>query len=275
MTVVDDGSGGIDIVDVDDVEIDPRFEERRAEVARHRSTALRRRLVVVAGLAVAVLASVAAVYSPLLDIDTIDLHGADGLSPDDVLAEAGVAVGDPMVTTSPADVEARLERSANVARATVTRRWPSTLDIRVTPRAAVVEFRWPDGSAAYAGRDGVIVTAIPTEPADVAVVAVAEVFDTPTDELPGVLAEFASTIALMPSALSAQVSSMIVAETGELLINLVSGAQVQFGDSENAASKFASLVTTLGGQVDLDGVCGIDVRLVSPVTMLRGSTCGQ
>jgi hypothetical protein len=68
---------------------------------------------------------------------------------------------------------------------------------------------------------------------------------------------------------------MIVTADEQLLINLTTGAQVRFGDAAEAEEKFASLSTTLGGQVDLDGVCRIDVRLISPVTMLRGAACND
>jgi cell division protein FtsQ len=114
--------------------MDPRFERRRRNV---RETTVQRRLRTV--LIVAVLVTVVGVgvwvlQSPLLAIRDIGVYGVVHSDVAEVLSNAGIREGDPIVRVSPGKVEAMLEKDPWVQSAKVTRTFPHTIEVDITER---------------------------------------------------------------------------------------------------------------------------------------------
>lgn len=154
-------------------EAEPRLIARRAEVARaERSSAARRRRLVLGGLLLIGLVgagSVGAALSPALSVKSVVVVGAQRTGADAVRAHSGVRAGEPLIRVDAGGVAQRLTALPWVASATVERRWPSTVVIRVVERVpvAVVVPTAPGGrsraptagvSAAAVSEDGVVLT---------------------------------------------------------------------------------------------------------------------
>jgi cell division protein FtsQ len=122
----------------------PKVRARRIEVRREEGRKRRHRLVIVAAvLAVAGLA-VAVVRSPVLDVDRIEISGTDHTSPAEVRRAAGIRSGAAMIDLDTGAAAQRIEARPWVAKATVHRSWPSTVEVRITERRAVAQARVGD-----------------------------------------------------------------------------------------------------------------------------------
>ncbi|HZP29974.1 MAG TPA: FtsQ-type POTRA domain-containing protein [Acidimicrobiia bacterium] len=132
------------------VAVDPRLRARWVAVRRAEGRRRLRVLVVLVGLLTLVTLAVAAVYSPMLDVEHVEVSGVDPATAAAVRTAAGVSRGDALLRVDTGRVEARLERLPWIAHAGVSRDLPGTLHIAVTPRVAVgwVAVPAPRGSKA-------------------------------------------------------------------------------------------------------------------------------
>ena len=226
-------------------------------------------LIVLVGLLTLATLAVAAVYSPMLDVERVDVSGVDAATAAAVRTAAGVSRGDALLRVNPGAVEARVERLAGIAHAEVSRDLPGTLDITVTRRELVgwVSVPAPKGSHAAAtvatvdpsGRvvDGALVPPpglpqlagistrgrLGTRIAHPAVAHVASI-------LPSDLRNLASTVAL---------------HRGVVSIGLSNGPEIRFGAPDALAAKGRTALAILGSL--RRPVHYIDVRVPSaPVT---------
>jgi cell division protein FtsQ len=84
-------------------------------------------------------------YSDLLSADEVRVVGADGPLVEEVTDAAAVPFGQPLARVDTAGIAADVEAVPDVASATVTRGWPSTVVITVSPRVPVVSLAGEDG----------------------------------------------------------------------------------------------------------------------------------
>jgi cell division protein FtsQ len=121
-------------------------------VARAQGRRRLRPLVGLAALAVVALAAWVVLHSPLLDVDDVVVRGAARTTAAEVEAASGVRTGDALVFVDLGTAARRVEQLPWVATASVERRLPGELSIRVTERvpAAWVR-RGPDGVAVLDG----------------------------------------------------------------------------------------------------------------------------
>lgn len=127
--------------------MDPRIGRRRAEVTRAKG---RRRLrVVLAGLLVVALAAgaLAVLHSPLLSARHVSVVGTAHTTRAAVLRAAGIHGHPPLIDVDPGAASARVEALPWVGTATVSRRWPDSVVVRVTERVAVAAVA--AGTASY------------------------------------------------------------------------------------------------------------------------------
>jgi cell division protein FtsQ len=239
----------------------------------------------VAGAAVAaVVAAIAVVRSPLLDVDRIVVTGAARTGPDAVVAASGVDRGDRMVGVPLGRVAERVRRLPWVATATVRRSWPSTVRIEVRERVAVAAApaqgggwilldadRWEAGTAAEV-------------PAHLARLEVPPVPRELGRRGPAGLDPLVAVAASVPAAVGDRLVSLqpgpqapAVAGGGggaaevDGTVRLPDGSTVtvRFGPPDQLARKWLALVTLLD-QVDLGQVATIDLRVPgAPATTLR------
>ena len=119
------------------VEAEHRFRAR--QVAVRQAESRRRRLIWGTIISVVVVGAVAigSLYSPLLDVDYVDMRGLRHVEPAEVSEVTGLATGQQMIDLQVADIEAAVVDLPWVERASVVRRWPDTVEIRVTERSPI------------------------------------------------------------------------------------------------------------------------------------------
>jgi cell division protein FtsQ len=123
------------------VVVDQRMRQRRIDVQRSAGQRRLQRLMwALAPLAVLVV-GLALAHSSLLDVDRIEVEGAQQVSSATVRWASGIDPGDSLATLDAAAAEGRIERLARVDQARVVRSWPGTVRITVAesqPGAVVV-----------------------------------------------------------------------------------------------------------------------------------------
>lgn len=250
--------------------IDPRIRARRIEV---RKTAGRRKLqrLVDVGVVVVVAALfVGALWTPLLDVDVVEVRGAEHTGTEVVRDRAGVARGDRLVGVDVRVVGERVAALPWVGEAAVHRRVDGTVTIEVTERVPVALVGTGE-SAVLVDRQGrvlgpavgvVAANGLPTLTSLQGVPAAGAFLDAAADEAL-VVAE--RLIASVPGA----VATVDVAELSALLHQ---GGVVRFGDATRLDAKLRSLRTVLD-QVDLRCLATIDLRLPGSPVLTREERC--
>ncbi|HVT75684.1 MAG TPA: FtsQ-type POTRA domain-containing protein, partial [Acidimicrobiales bacterium] len=160
--------------------MDPRVAKRRAQVRADATRRRRRRLTVVAVIAVMVGALVGVLVSPVMAVKRVQVSGAQHTSVASLLAATGLEHrGAPMISLDRFALAQRAERLPWVEHAEVTRKWPNTVRIRVTERTALGVIGVPNGVAVVDGTGRVLAT-VKTPPDHTYAVTLA-----PGDKVPG------------------------------------------------------------------------------------------
>lgn len=133
--------------------MDPRVRARRIEVARSHGRRRFRRIVALAVVTALVLAALAISRSPLLDVDHVAVRGGVRSGEARVRTAAGIDVGRAMTSVDLGAAVQRVERLPWVARASVVRRWPGTVQVSITERTPVA-IVGTGASAVVVDRDG-------------------------------------------------------------------------------------------------------------------------
>ncbi len=136
--------------------IDPRLAERRRSVAEQRIRSNLRRLVwllVAVGL---VAAGVWTLNSPLFSVTSIEISGVVASNAEQVVSEAGVEPGVPLISLDTTSVEEAIETDPRVVSAAVSRNWPQTVVVEVQERFPVAWVVSPAGSV-HVAADGVVI----------------------------------------------------------------------------------------------------------------------
>jgi cell division protein FtsQ len=242
--------------------IDPRLRARRIDVARDHGRRRLRRFAMVAGATLLAVAALGATRSPLLDVDRIDVRGADGPQAAEVREVSGIVPGEPLLWLDAGAVERRVASLAWVADAQVERSWPSTLVVAVEARTPVavagVGPRWvlvdEDGLALAAGRSA----ALPT-------------ISVPAPEVGGSLApagrDSARVVASLPEELRDQVVTVAVASDGSTL-TLDDEIEIRWGGPEQSGAKAAAALVILE-EADRGTIATIDVTVPRATTVTR------
>lgn len=252
--------------------VDPRFVERRRDVVRSQRQRRLRQLAFVAAAPVLGAAAVLGVYSPLLDIDRIDIIGSDTLNVEELARVGGIEPGDPMLMTSLGEVEDRLGSDPRFERVTVERKWPNTVSIRVSDRRVLAALDGPNRSVVI-GEGGIVMR----ETGDdefLGRIQIATDIDTEVGErLPDALAAAVEVVTRLPFEVGWNVAQTVINDEGEIVFTMTDDTVAVFGTVENADAKVQSLVTMLTSNVDRHGVCRIDVRVPSAPTVRRHPNC--
>jgi cell division protein FtsQ len=249
------------------VEVDPRIAARMESVAGEKRR--KRKRWVVAGLVViAVLGSGWLLSrSALFDIDRINVVGTSRLSSEDVLAVAGVRVGEPMLAVNSGDVAGRVEALPWIKSASVGRTLGGTLTVIVTERSAVGVLIDEAGASVLVDGNGRVLGAPGLNDGIVTPIEglVAGEVGSVVDGAGGAL-EVAS---LLTPGVRSRVTSVVVLPDGNLQLRLKPQGIVELGPPTDLASKLASL-TIVMGQVDQRDLARIN--LVNPETPVVSRT---
>lgn len=248
--------------------IEPRLRARRIELRR--AARRQRRRIAAAVLAVVALigAAVGAVYSPLLAVDRIDVSGADHLSAAQVATASGISRGDRIVSVDLAAARHRVERLGWVRAARVERVWPDTVTIRVTERSPVATVE-ADGRRLLIAAGGVVVG--PAEGLDAALplVTIDGFHPRVGAHLDRVRADAVEMVGVLPAVLVARMSAATVTQAGEVVVRLMPRGEVDFGTTEDLERKIGNAEALLGGEVTLDCVKRIDLRIPNAPVLSR------
>lgn len=246
----------------------PRIRARQVEVARRRG---RRRLRVLTALLAVVCVAVwvgVLLRSPVLDVDRVQVHGAERTPDAALLDAAGIAPGDPMVGADLAAVGERVASLPWVDEVVVRRRWPGTVRIVVTEREPVAIVARSDGWAVVDGTGRVLALggARPALP----------LIDGTTVVLPGERLErdqrdVAAVLAGLDGLLDDEVTGALAGDDG-VEVDLGSGHRVVLGDADELDDKVASALAVREQADPADG-CRIDVRVPSAPVLTSGGDC--
>ncbi len=171
----------------------------------------------------------------------VTVEGTSRLTPSEVLSAAAVRQGTSLVRLDPGAIARRVEHLTPVARASVTRRWPHGLVIRVTERRAA----------------GVVVSANGAELLDATGVAFASVSSAPSGlvavdvsaPVPGPGEPAARTamqvLAELPARVRIHVKTVVARSVNAVSVRLSDGRTIIWGSAGDAATKAAVLRTLM------------------------------
>lgn len=250
--------------------IDPRIRQRRAQVRREEG---RRRLhVLVASVAVAgVLATGAGLTrSPVLDVDYVDVRGAERTPREAVLRATGLSEHPLMVEVHTDRIVRRAEALPWVKDATARRQWPGTVRIDITERVPTAVVPVENGRRwAVADVTGRILDVGETKPGDLPVIGNVREVGAPGSSIALEAAASLDVAARLPTRLRPRVADVATGPGGEVELQLAPpGGVVRLGVAEALDQKFAALVTLLD-KVDLAQVSVIDVRVPRAPVLTR------
>jgi cell division protein FtsQ len=214
-----------------------------------------RRLLAVVGVVATAGILAGAVYSPLLAVDHVDVHGIGGPHAAEVRAVLRSEIGEPLLLVDTHAAAVKVETLEWVDHARVDRALPGTLRVEVTPRFPVAWRTDSKGRVLLVDRVGGVISIAPAPPAGL-----------PRIEASGADARASARVAAALSAtLRARVSAVYV-QRGEAFFLVAPGIQARLGEVRVLRAKVSAveaLLPVLGGAPPTY----IDVRVPSaPVT---------
>jgi cell division protein FtsQ len=251
--------------------MDPRIRARRIAVQRGEGRRRLQRLVDVGLLVMVALGFLAALQSPLLDVDRVQVSGNAHTSADAIVAAAGIGRGDQLI-----DVDLRAAGEAVtqlpwVRTAELHRGIDGAIAVEITERTPVAVVGQGAG-AVLVDAEGRALAPLADEPAAAASLVV---IDAPGALEPGEFAGREATDALAVAAKLGGVVDLGVrlsVEDGRLTGLVDPGIQVVFGDAGQLDAKVRSLRTVLD-QVDLACAAMIDLRSPGSPVLTREEGC--
>lgn len=239
--------------------IDPRIRARRLEVVRAEGRKRLRLVGVVAAALALALAGVAVLHSPLLAVRTVKVEGVHETPAATVLAATGLGGHPLMVDVDTTTVERQVDALPWVASAAVTRRWPSTVEVRVSEREAFAQMRRPDGRWALVDLSGRVLGLRPVPQAGLMYLQEPGQAGRPGSFLGPSATPALEVARSLPPELRGRVSTVATA-AGSVDLSLVPTGTAVLGPPVELGQKYESLLTVLH-EVDLAGVTVVDVHV--------------
>lgn len=206
--------------------------------------ALRPWLVAVAVLIALGGASWAVFVSSWLGVSHVEVVGTDTTAKREVTNAAGIPAGTPLARVDLAGVQSRVEQIPTVASASVERRWPQAIVVRVTERRPVAAVA--RGSAWWNMDDtGVVYMRAPQLDPDLPVV---ELEGPPAAHT---LAQVAAVLRSLPTELLSHVDIVTASSMDSIVLRLEDGREVRWGSASESARKAAVLAVLLTRQAKM------------------------
>ncbi len=224
------------------VQAHPRFLRRRSNVREHRARRSVRRALWILITVMTVWAVAWVTQSPLFSVRTIGVAGAVRADVRGALVAEDVYVGRPLVLIRSGSVGAALEADPWVKQASVHRRFPDQIEIKVVERVEVAVVKSDTGWHTVSD-DGHIMRPVSQPPAHLALIDPRLAYagaggERVSDSMMAVV-EF---VTALPGPLIAQTS---LVPSGPELMAEVAGHRVRLGARTNMAAKAAALVAVL------------------------------
>ena len=208
--------------------------------------------------------------SPLLDLDRIEVKGAERTSPDAVRDASGLGLHEQLTDLDLAGARAGIAALPWVGEVHVARRWPATVVVRVIERVPVASVRTPDGIVVV-DKTGRVLERVDTAPATLPKIIVVDPAAAPGAIQPDIASLISVAIQLTPE-LRAWVNSLTVGPDGTTQIRLRDDVPVIFGDAVRISEKLIDLATVLT-RVELKDICKIDISVVHNPSVARIPNC--
>ena len=210
-----------------------------------------RRKLIVGAVIVALLAGFATWlvgFSSVFGVHTVVVSGEHRLTEQRVLAAAKVGSGTPLLQLDTAAIRSRVEALPDVASATVTTSFPSTVRIAITERVPVGVVK-DGGQFALVDRTGDQFRTVRTRPEHLPLLVVSHGPDAHTTG--GAVATVAASL---PARLLSRIESIQSLDPRAITLLLHDGTVVQWGDADRSALKarvLLALVPRPGTQIDV------------------------
>lgn len=247
----------------------PRIRARRVEVARDEGRRRRHRLNIGLGVLCAVVWAMVIGRSALLDVDRVQVSGAERTGVVEVVGASGVAVGHPMAELDLAQAADEVARLPWVDEVSVRRMWPGTVRVVVTERHPVGVARTA-GEWALLDAEGRVLDVVPTRPDGLVAiegsdrVAAGDVAAAPARRV-------LRAVDRLPSALRASLQGATHEGDG-LVLALDGGWRVVVGDATDLRAKADAALAVRQAAGAADG-CRIDVRVPTAPVLTGGGRC--
>lgn len=178
-------------------------------------------------------------FTSLVGVRTVDVLGAREIPQDDVRAAAAVAPGTPMVRLDTDEIAARVAKLPRVAEVSVSRSFPTTVEIHVTERTPVLVVPDTDG-VHLVDRTGMDYATVRSRPAGLPELKVVKV--APDDQSTHAAV---TVLAAVPHQLRDRVVELSARSPGDVRFKLRNGRVVKWGDAEDNERKAAVLAPLL------------------------------
>ena len=252
--------------------VDPRFEARRAAVARDERRRRRARLLAVGSVLVVAMGCFALTRSALVDVDSIAVTGWSHDQREAIVVASGIDIGTQLTDIDPDLSARRIEALVPwVATARVSRNWPASVRITVVERRAIAQVQSATGRWLAVDSAGHLL-----EAGDAPLPDLKRVEGTAPGAVPGaVLTEAAARgvgiLAQMSPALLSRVNGLRFIG-GDVELLLAPGGTVAFGPAAQVQMKLLALETVLA-RVDQSCLEAIDVRVPRRPLVKRDADC--
>ncbi|WP_191244145.1 cell division protein FtsQ/DivIB [Amycolatopsis deserti] len=223
----------------------PLTARRRTGTGVSRRRALRRRWVAVLSVLTVLGLGYVVLFTSLLGVRSVEVHGAHSVPGDQILAAAAVPDLKPMLLLDTDEIAARVTAIPGVATVDVSRSWPSTVDITVTERTPIGFVAGRDGFH-LVDSGGLDYKTVQNKPERLPELQVAAV--SPEDP---VTRSVVAVLATVPEPLKGQVAVVRAKTPGGVEFTLTTGKTVRWGDAANAERKarVLSVLLTREGQI--------------------------
>ncbi len=178
-------------------------------------------------------------FTSLIGVRGVEVVGTHEIPPDAVREAAAIEPGTPMVALDTDEVAQRVAALRRVAEVTVSRSFPTTVEIRVTERTPVAVVSGTEGTH-LVDRTGLDYATVKARPGGLPVLRVIKVApdDPPTRAAVTVLGA-------IPDQLRERVVEISARSPGDVRLKLRNGKVIKWGDAEDNERKSAVLAPLL------------------------------
>ncbi|MDE0654095.1 MAG: FtsQ-type POTRA domain-containing protein [bacterium] len=252
----------------------PRIAQRRAAVdaaSQARETRRRRVLWLALAIAMTLLSGYLATRSELLDVDRLEVQGADRTDPAELISTAGIRTGQPLVGLDLAAARTRIARLPWVKDVYSTRSWDGVVSFTITERSAAAALAIP-GAWAVVEESGRVLSVGETIPdAAVPILGLNVAHAAPGDWLTLEQRAAVSIAGELYEPVRSEIRAIEAGPEGYVL-DLRGSGRVLLGDARQMAAKVLA-VQTFMERVDLRCLETLDVRTPANPVLTRGSPC--
>jgi cell division protein FtsQ len=251
--------------------MDPRLRARRIAVRRDEGRRRLRRVIALGTMAATIVLAVGVTQSPVLDVDRITVTGTAHTSPDAIRAASGIRSHQPMTAVDLDRARRGILDLPWVQTVSVGRRWPASIRVVITERTPAAAVAAGPAGFALVDRTGRVLETTPVPaPGFVVLAGVPPAGGAGTSLAPeaGDALKVATSL-LAP--LAPKVAEVAATPDG-VELRLVAGGKVRLGPATDLLAKLVAADTVLS-QVDVQGLCTLDVRVASAPSLTQGQTC--